>query len=152
MRPNELLRSAVNIRSWGSGRRHFTRRNYRRKIGLTKGAIVARPNFIELPARDLAASRTFFETVFGMTMTGFGPTYACTLTGDVDIGLQADRQEATKAPLPVIEVQDLETTLAAVTATGAPVTKPIFGFPGGRRFHFLDPSGNELAAMQVDAQ
>jgi uncharacterized protein len=113
---------------------------------------VARPNFIELPARDLAASQTFFETVFGMTMTGFGPTYACTLTGDVDIGLQADQEEATKAPLPVIEVKDLEATLAAVTATGAPVTKPIFGFPGGRRFHFLDPGGNELAAMQVDPQ
>ena len=59
-------------------------------------AIVPRPNFIELPARDLAASQTFFETVFGMTMTSFGPTYACTLTGDVDIGLQADQQEATK--------------------------------------------------------
>jgi predicted enzyme related to lactoylglutathione lyase len=87
-----------------------------------------------------------------MTMTGFGPTYACTLTGDVDIGLQADQQEATQAALPVIEVTDLEATLAAVTAVGAPVTKPIFSFPGGRRFHFLDPSGNELAAMQVDAQ
>jgi predicted enzyme related to lactoylglutathione lyase len=113
---------------------------------------VARPNFIELPARDLAASQTFFETVFRMTMTSFGPTYACTLTGDVDIGLQADQQEATKAPLPVIEVKDLEATLVAVTAAGAPVTKAIFSFPGGRRFHFLDPSGNELAAMQVDAQ
>ena len=113
---------------------------------------MARPNYIELPARDLAASRTFYETVFGMSMTGFGPTYACTLTGDVDIGLQADQQEATKAPLPVIRVEDLEATLAAVTAAGVAVTKPIFGFPGGRRFHFLDPSGNELAAMQVDPQ
>ena len=111
---------------------------------------MARPNFIELPARDLAASRTFFEAVFGMTMTEFGPTYACTLTGDVDIGLQADQQEATKAPLPVFEVKDLKATLAAVTATGASVTKPIFTFPGGQRFHFLDPCGNELAAMQVD--
>ena len=113
---------------------------------------MARPNFIELPTRDLAASQTFFETVFGMTMTGFGPTYACTLTGDVDIGLQADPQETTKAPLLVIEVKDLEATLTAVTATGAVITKPIFSVPGGRRFHFLDPSGNELAAMQVDAQ
>jgi uncharacterized protein len=118
--------------------------------GFTKGTTVARPNFIELPAHDLAASRTFFETVFGMSMTGFGPTYACTLTGDVDIGLQADPQEATKAPLPVIEVKDLEATLASVTATGATVSKPIFSFPGGRRFHFRDPGGNELAAMQVD--
>src|SRR4026207_1300946 len=106
--------------------------------------IVARPNFIELPARDRAASQTFFETVFGMTMTAFGPTYACTLTGDVDIGLQADQQEATKAPLPVIEVKDLEATLAAVTASGAPVTKPIFSFPGGRRLHLLYPGRTAL--------
>jgi predicted enzyme related to lactoylglutathione lyase len=112
---------------------------------------MVRPNFIELPTRDLAASQGFFEQVFGMKMTGFGPTYACTMTGDVDLGLQADQTEATKAPLPVIEVNDLETALAAVTAAGAAVTKPIFSFPGGRRFHFLDPSGNELAAMQVDS-
>jgi uncharacterized protein len=51
---------------------------------------MARPNFIELPTRDLAASQVFFENVFGMKMTGFGPTYACTLSGDVDLGLQAD--------------------------------------------------------------
>jgi len=111
---------------------------------------MARPNFIELPTRDLAASQRFFEQVFDLKMTGFGPTYACTMTGDVDLGLQADQKEATKAPLPVIEVKDLEATLAAVTAAGAATTKPIFSFPGGRRFHFLDPSGNELAAMQVD--
>jgi predicted enzyme related to lactoylglutathione lyase len=111
---------------------------------------VGRPNFIELPARDLAASRAFFESVFGMTMAAFGPTYACTLTGDVDVGLQADPEEATSAPLPVIEVTDLEATLAAVARTGAVVTKPIFSFPGGRRFHFLDPGGNELAAAQLD--
>lgn len=112
--------------------------------------IMARPNFIELPTRDLAASQIFFERVFGMNMTGFGPSYACTLTGDVDIGLQADPAEASNAPLPVIEVKDLEATLAAVKAAGAVIVKPIFGFPGGRRFQFLDPSGNELAAMQPD--
>jgi predicted enzyme related to lactoylglutathione lyase len=112
---------------------------------------MARPNFIELPARDIAASQAFFEQVFGMKLTSFGPTYACTLTGIVDIGLQGDSTEATTAPLPVIEVEDLETTLAAVTAAGAAITKPIFSFPGGRRFHFREPSGNELAAMQVES-
>ncbi len=112
---------------------------------------MARPNFIELPTRDLAASQAFFDTVFGMKMTSFGPTYACTMTADVDIGLQADQAEVTKAPLPVVEVTDLEATLAAVNATGAKITRPIFSFPGGRRFQFLDPSGNELAAMQADA-
>ncbi len=115
------------------------------------GLGMARPNFIELPTRDLAASQVFFESVFGMKMTGFGPTYACTMSGDVDLGLQADPAEATKAPPLVIEVKDLDVTLAAVTAAGAAVTKPIFSFPGGRRFQFLDPSGNELAAMQADS-
>jgi uncharacterized protein len=115
------------------------------------GPVMARPNFIELPTRDLVVSQVFFENIFGMKMTSFGPTYACTMSGDVDLGLQADPAEATRAPLPVIEVEDLDATLAAVTAAGAAVTKPIFSFPGGRRFQFLDPSGNELAAMQADS-
>lgn len=110
-----------------------------------------RPNFIELPSRDLAASQVFFETVFGMKMTEFGATYACTMTGTVDLGLQADPTEATKAPLPVIEVSNLDATLSSVIEAGAVVTKPIFSFRGGRRFYFLDPSGNELAAMQTYA-
>ncbi|MBL0171310.1 MAG: VOC family protein [Gemmatimonadaceae bacterium] len=109
-----------------------------------------RINFIELPTRDLPATRAFYAAVFAMQMTPFGPTYACTLTGDVDLGLQADPTEATRAPLPVIQVDDLEATLAAVVATGARIIVPIFSFPGGRRFHFVDPSGNELAAMQAD--
>lgn len=111
---------------------------------------MARPNFIELPARDLAAAKRFYAEVFGWTLTDFGPTYSCTLTGDVDIGLQADMAEAAKAPLPVIEVSDLEAALAAVQGAGATVVRPIFSFPGGRRFQFLDPNGNELAIMQPD--
>lgn len=111
---------------------------------------MARPNFIELPAADLAAAKRFYSTVFGWTLTDFGPTYSCTLTGDVDVGLQADTAEATKAPLPVIDVPDLEKALGDVTAAGAPIVKPIFGFPGGRRFHFLDPNGNELAVAQAE--
>jgi predicted enzyme related to lactoylglutathione lyase len=111
---------------------------------------MARPNFIELPAADLAAAKRFYSTVFGWQLTDFGPTYSCTLTGDVDIGLQADMAEATKAPLPVIDVPDLEASLAQVQAAGAPIVKPIFAFPGGRRFHFTDPNGNELAVVQAD--
>ena len=111
---------------------------------------MARPNFIELPARDLAAAKRFYAEVFDWALTDFGPTYACTLTGDVDVGLQADMGEATKAPLPVIDVPDLEAAQAKVEAAGARIVKPIFGFPGGRRFHFLDPNGNELAVLQAD--
>ena len=110
---------------------------------------MARLNYVELPVRDIAASRGFYERAFGWSMTEFGPSYAATLSGDTDIGLQADPEEAAKAPLPVIDVDDLEATLAAVEQAGGTVVRPIFAFPGGRRFHFLDPSGNELAAVKA---
>ena len=111
---------------------------------------MARPNFIELPAGDIVAAKAFYTRAFGWDLAEFGPTYACTLTGDVDIGLQGDPTEATRAPLPVIAVDDLEAALAAVTAAGASIVRPIFAFPGGRRFQFRDPHGNELAVMQAD--
>ena len=106
------------------------------------------PNFVELPSRDIAADQAFYAGIFGWEMTSYGPSYACTMTGGTDVGLQADASEMTAAPLPVIEVPDLEATLAAVSAAGGVLTKPIFSFPGGRRFQFRDPSGNEIAAMQ----
>ena len=106
--------------------------------------------FVELPARSLAPTKTFYATAFGLSMTDFGPTYACTLNGGADLGLQGDASEATVAPLPVIEVESLEKAETAVRAAGGVITKPAFSFPGGRRFHFRDPSGNELSAMQVD--
>lgn len=111
---------------------------------------MARINFVELPATDIAASQAFYTAAFGFAMTGFGPSYACTMTGHVDLGLQGDMAEAPRAPLPVIHVDDLEAALAAVTGAGGVVTRPAFSFPGGRRFHFRDPGGNELAAMQSD--
>ena len=76
--------------------------------------------------------------------------YSCTTTGDVDVGLPADAAEATQAPLAVIAVPDVEATLQTVAAAGGVITKPIFAFPGGRRFHFKDPSGNELTAFQAE--
>ncbi|HVY87015.1 MAG TPA: VOC family protein [Caulobacterales bacterium] len=111
---------------------------------------MARINFVELPVKNIGATRDFYTAAFAMEMTAFGPTYACTMTGDVDLGLQADQSETTKAPLPVIHVEDVKAALAAVRKAGGAITKPIFSFPGGRRFHFTDPSGNELAAMQAD--
>lgn len=111
---------------------------------------MARINYVELPGRELAATKAFYETAFGWALTDFGPTYSATMTGDVDLGLQGDTSEASAAPLPVIEVDDLEATLRAVEAAGATILRPIFSFPGGRRFHFRDPSGNELAAVKGD--
>ena len=111
---------------------------------------MARLNYVELPVSDIGATKTFYEAVFGWTMMTFGPTYAATVTGDTDVGLQADASEASKAPLPVIEVEDLEAALAAIEAAGGRIVRPIFAFPGGRRFQFLDPSGNEIAAVKSD--
>jgi hypothetical protein len=111
---------------------------------------VARLDYVELPVADIAAAKSFYEHAFGWSLTDFGPSYAATLTGDTDVGLQADTAEATKAPLPVIEVPDLEAALASVVAAGGRIIRPIFAFPGGRRFQFLDPSGNEVAAAQAD--
>jgi predicted enzyme related to lactoylglutathione lyase len=106
--------------------------------------------FVELPAAETEPAKTFYAAAFGFAMTDFGPTYACTMTGEVDLGLQADAQEAPSAPLPVILVESLEITEALVRRAGGVITKPAFAFPGGRRFHFRDPAGNELSAMQAD--
>jgi len=111
---------------------------------------MARLNYVELPVGEIGATKAFYETAFGWSLTQFGPTYAATLTGGTDVGLQADAAEATKAPLPVIDVDDLEAALAAVEKAGGRLARPIFAFPGGRRFQFLDPAGNELACVQAD--
>ena len=109
-----------------------------------------RPDFLELPVADVAAARAFYAAAFGWETTAFGPTYACTVTGDVDLGLQADPAERTSAPLIVIRTADLDAALAAIEQAGGTVIRPIFAFPGGRRFHFRDPDGNELAVYKPE--
>lgn len=108
-----------------------------------------RNTYVELPVADAGRSKAFYDTAFGWTFTDFGPTYASTMDGAADIGLQADPAERTAHLLPVVEVADLEAALAAVRRAGGTITRSIFDFPGGRRFHFRDLDGHELAAMQV---
>jgi predicted enzyme related to lactoylglutathione lyase len=108
-----------------------------------------RIDYVELPsvtAHEL--TRGFYSKAFGWTFTDFGPDYSAMTTGDVDVGLNGQRAEALAAPLPVIRVEDLEAVFDAVTKAGGIIAKPIFSFPGGRRFHFIDPSGSELAVWQ----
>ena len=112
---------------------------------------MAKLNYVELPVQDVAATKAFFSAAFGWSFADYGPTYAATQNGETDLGLQGDRAEWPSAPLPVIEVDDLEAAEAAVKAAGGTISQPIFDFPGGRRFHFRDPNGNELAAMQPGA-
>ena len=111
---------------------------------------MARLYYLELPVADSVRSATFYGEAFGWGFTQFGPSYSATMTGDTDIGLDSDAETQVKAPLPVIDTDDLESALAAVVAAGGTIKVPIFAFPGGRRFHFIDPDGHELAVSAAD--
>lgn len=102
-------------------------------------------DYLEMPAAGgtLDSVKAFYSTAFSWTFTDYGPTYSAYSEG-LDGGFDADR-EATAKPLPVLYSEALEETQDAVEAAGGKIVKPIFSFPGGRRFHFLDPAGNELA-------
>jgi len=105
-------------------------------------------NYVELPAKDLAATKAFFESVFGWTFTDYGPEYTAFENQGLDGGFfQSDLASSTEkgAALIVFYSNQLETTLAKVEKAGGSILKPIYSFPGGRRFHFTEPSGNEFA-------
>lgn len=105
-----------------------------------------RIDYVELPSATAhELTRAFYAKAFGWTFTDYGPDYAATTTGDVDVGLNGQPQDALSAPLPVVRVDDLEAAFNSVTKAGGVIAKPIFAFPGGRRFHFIDPAGSELA-------
>ena len=106
----------------------------------------ARIDYVELPSATAhELTRAFYAKAFGWTFTDYGPAYSATTNGTTDIGLQGDPSDALSAPLPVVRVDDLDAALDSVTKAGGVVARPIFSFPGGRRFHFIDPSGSELA-------
>jgi len=109
---------------------------------------MARINYVELPVADTARAKAFYGSAFGWSFADFGPTYAATTSGDTDLGFQADPAEKTAALLPVIDVADVEAALAAVESAGGAITLPIVEYPGGKRFHFRDPDGHEMAVSQ----
>jgi predicted enzyme related to lactoylglutathione lyase len=105
-------------------------------------------DFIEFPASSpeaLAQSKRFYAEVFGWSYKDWGDDYADTHSSGLASGLNADVSHQPRSALAVIYTNDLEATLEKVRARNGQVTKEIFSFPGGRRFHFQDPSGNELA-------
>ena len=103
-------------------------------------------DYLEMPGGDLPALKAFYGAAFGWRFTDYGPDYAA-----YDEGLEGGfyASGAGAAPLPVLYARDLEAMLAKVTQAGGVVTRPIFDFPGGRRFHFRDPAGNELAVWSA---
>ena len=104
--------------------------------------------YVELAARDISATKAFFTEVFGWSFEDFGPDYTAFAGQGVDGGFF--KSDLASSPdsggaLVVIYSHGLEATQATIEAAGGTIVRPIFPFPGGRRFHFTEPSGNEFA-------
>lgn len=104
-----------------------------------------RIDYIELRALDIAASKAFYSSVFGWPFTDYGPDYTSFSDGRIAGGFSHATSVEAGGPLVVIYAVDLPGIKEAVISNGGTIVKDIFEFPGGKRFHFHDPSGNELA-------
>ena len=104
-----------------------------------------RIDYVEFPASDMAATKRFYSEVFGWKFEDYGPDYVSFHDGRLRGGFAKSDEGKTGGPLVVIYTTTLEAMEAAVKKAGGTVVKEIFSFPGGRRFQFTDPNGNELA-------
>ncbi len=105
-------------------------------------------DYIELPAEDFETVEAFYSSAFSWSFTDFGPDYRAFSDGKLDGGFYKSKfrsRTENGAALVVLYATDLEATRDRIAAAGGSVCKGIFSFPGGRRFHFQDPHGNELA-------
>src|SRR5690554_3764524 len=101
-------------------------------------------NYIEFKAKDLEAIQSFYSGVFGWSFTDYGPTYTAFTESGLEGGFEQSDEEVVNGALVVLYHQDLKEVIQKITESGGTLSKDIFAFPGGKRFHFLDPAGNEL--------
>jgi len=106
-------------------------------------------DYVEFPAADLPATKQFYAAAFGWSFQDYGPTYSAFEGQGADGGFQAERSEAEPKPLVILYAHNLEAMEAKVRAAGGEITRAMYSFPGGRRFHFTDPSGNALAVWSA---
>lgn len=104
-----------------------------------------RIDYVEFPTNDMSETKRFYEGIFGWTFTDYGPGYASFHDGRLGGGFSTERKVADGGPLVVLYGANLEEIEAKVVEHGGEIVQETFEFPGGRRFHFTDPSGNELA-------
>jgi uncharacterized protein len=104
-----------------------------------------RIDYIEFPVADVSVAKRFYSTVFGWTFTDYGPAYTSFVDGRLSGGFRGGEPATPGGPLVVIYANDLEAVETAVVEAGGEITRPTYVFPGGRRFHFRDPCGHELA-------
>ena len=103
-------------------------------------------DYVEITVTDVAAAKAFYGAAFGWSFADYGPEYAGIQSAGGEVGgLRRDSETQPGGPLVILYSDDLEASAEAVTAAGGTIVAPIYSFPGGRRFHFADPAGNELA-------
>lgn len=102
-------------------------------------------NYLEFKANDLDLVKSFYSNVFGWTFTDFGPNYTAFSESGLEGGFEKSNDPIVNGALIVLYHQDLDLIKAKVIEAGAKISMDIFTFPGGKRFHFIDPTGNELA-------
>ena len=105
-------------------------------------------NYVELPAKDINVAKKFFTTVFNWTFVDYGPDYAAFSGAGLDGGFFTSdlvSSSSIGSALVVFYSNSLEETEKKIEAAGGNIITPVFSFPGGRRFHFADPNGNEYA-------
>lgn len=106
-------------------------------------------DYIELNVRDIARSKAFYGSAFGWSFTDYGPDYCEFDDGRMKGGLTTDGDVRPGGPLVVLYADDLAGAEQRVRAAGGAISKPVFAFPGGRRFHFTDPDGHEMAVWSA---
>jgi len=105
-------------------------------------------NYVEFPAKDLSKTKAFFEQVFGWSFEDYGSEYTAFSGQGLDGGFFKSKLESSTnngAALIVFYSNNIKITQTKVEQAGGEVIKPTFSFPGGKRFHFIEPSGNEFA-------
>ena len=102
-------------------------------------------NYIELPVTDINAAKQFYGEAFGWKFVDYGPEYASFNDGKLDGGFRKEESVQRGGPLIVLYATHLESVKTEIEQAGGKIVIEIFEFPGGKRFHFTDPSGNELA-------
>ena len=104
-----------------------------------------RVDYIEFLTANIGETKRFYSEIFGWEFTDYGPNYTSFNDGRLSGGFAVAREVTEGGPLVVLYAMRLEEIEARIRESGARIAREIFEFPGGRRFHFIDPSGNELA-------
>ncbi|MCG6857128.1 MAG: VOC family protein [Salaquimonas sp.] len=102
-------------------------------------------DYVEFASGDIAASKKFFTKAFDWSFADYGPTYQAFADAGIDGGIDGTGERSGGAPLVILKTGNLEEAEKRIVAAGGEILRPAYAFPGGRRLHFREPGGNEMA-------